>query len=308
MSNEFDLNLRHKPGMTAAEFIRRYCEVFRPYAFATQDNSLNEFEKLITHVLHIMCHHKRRSAMVGLPADPRDPVPTDWGSQREAQLRATIEYTGRAIGKALRLAEASNWHDALNELRQVLPCTEQAPPVNEPVNEEAPESEIGKLHRRIDRCVANLADNMVDERKRDRARFATLVGQFNDLEAKVDDCTPSPERMIDITERLDRLESWMARGMEGVVQDLREHDFESSVCGDDDEVYTVTLQAGDKLSPSEALYGFASWLTCRGESLQVGAPHDAAPMAELVGRYCKLNELSEPRKGWPNLLMNRRRG
>lgn len=71
---DFDLGLRHTSGMTANEFIRRYCEVFRPFAHATKDDSLNEFEKLITHVLHMLCYHKRRAELLGLPADPRDSI------------------------------------------------------------------------------------------------------------------------------------------------------------------------------------------------------------------------------------------
>lgn len=70
----FDLGLRHKSGMTANEFIRRYCEVFRPYAYATCDDSLNEFEKLITHCLSMLCYHKRRAELLGLPVDPRESV------------------------------------------------------------------------------------------------------------------------------------------------------------------------------------------------------------------------------------------
>lgn len=71
---DFDLGLRHQEGMTANEFIRRYCEVFRPYAYATRDDSLNEFEKLITHVLAMLCYHRRRAVLLGLPGDPRDGV------------------------------------------------------------------------------------------------------------------------------------------------------------------------------------------------------------------------------------------
>lgn len=71
---DFDLGLRHKTGMTSNEFIRRYCEVFRPFAYATQDDSLNEFEKLITHVLDMLCYHKKRSELLGLPTDPRDSI------------------------------------------------------------------------------------------------------------------------------------------------------------------------------------------------------------------------------------------
>lgn len=73
-TKNFDLELRHVPGMTASEFIFRYCEVFRPFAYATRDDSLNEFEKLITHVLSMYVHQKRRAEMLGLPSDPRDSI------------------------------------------------------------------------------------------------------------------------------------------------------------------------------------------------------------------------------------------
>lgn len=69
-----DLGLRHKAGMTANEFIRRYCEVFRPFAYATRDDNLNEFEKLITHVLDMLRYHERRAELLGLPRDPRDSI------------------------------------------------------------------------------------------------------------------------------------------------------------------------------------------------------------------------------------------
>ena len=70
--NDFDLGLRHKAGMTSSEFIKRYCEVFRPYAYASRDDSLNEFEKLITHVLHMYVLQRKRAEVLGLDRDPRD--------------------------------------------------------------------------------------------------------------------------------------------------------------------------------------------------------------------------------------------
>lgn len=73
-NRDFDLELRHVPGMTANEFIRRYCEVFRPFAHATRDDSLNEFEKLITHVLAMYVRQQRRAELLGLPKDPRDSI------------------------------------------------------------------------------------------------------------------------------------------------------------------------------------------------------------------------------------------
>lgn len=69
-----DLGLRHKEGMTSNEFIRRYCEVFRPHAYATRDDSLNEFEKLITHVLNMLQYHQHRARLLGLPDDPRGSI------------------------------------------------------------------------------------------------------------------------------------------------------------------------------------------------------------------------------------------
>lgn len=68
---KFDKGLRHKSGMNSNEFIRRYCKTFRDYAYATKDDSLNEFEKLITHVLGMYVYHKRRSEIMGLDTDPR---------------------------------------------------------------------------------------------------------------------------------------------------------------------------------------------------------------------------------------------
>jgi len=60
--------------MTEKEFIRRYCEVFRHHAYATRDDSLNEFEKLITHVLNMLQYHQKLAGMLGMPSDPRDSV------------------------------------------------------------------------------------------------------------------------------------------------------------------------------------------------------------------------------------------
>ena len=71
---DHDLGLRHKPNMTATKFIERYCEAFRPHAYATKDGGLNEFEKLITHVLDRLCYHQERARMLGLPDDPRDSI------------------------------------------------------------------------------------------------------------------------------------------------------------------------------------------------------------------------------------------
>lgn len=52
------------------------------------------------------------------------------------------------------------------------------------------------------------------------------------------------------------------------------------------------------ISPTEALYAFAGWLTSRPAGLVVGAPFDAAPMAALVEQYRKRNQWPEVRSDW----------
>ena len=99
---DFDLGLRHKSGITANEFITRYCEVFRPFAYATRDDSLNEFEKLITHVLNMMCYHKKRAELLGLSVDPRDDV----GAILEAQKR--VADAKEALEVALEAARRTH--------------------------------------------------------------------------------------------------------------------------------------------------------------------------------------------------------
>ena len=53
-----------------------------------------------------------------------------------------------------------------------------------------------------------------------------------------------------------------------------------------------------KLTPSEALFGFAGWITTRDEEVIASAKHDASIWAELVDTFCKENNLAGPRDGW----------
>ena len=52
------------------------------------------------------------------------------------------------------------------------------------------------------------------------------------------------------------------------------------------------------LSPSEAVYAFAGWLTCRRERTVMSSTDDAAPIAELVDQFCKRHRFADPREGW----------
>lgn len=143
-----DLGLRHKPNMTSNEFIRRYCEVFRPYCYATQDDSLNEFEKLITHVLDMLQYHKHRAKLLGLPADPRDSInaieDAVAGVEKAKHKLAAALYVARgdlpdysvclseSLGEvaptlAARDAEIARLRESLAEIREIYTGSEGIP-------------------------------------------------------------------------------------------------------------------------------------------------------------------------------------
>jgi hypothetical protein len=52
-----------------------------------------------------------------------------------------------------------------------------------------------------------------------------------------------------------------------------------------------------KVTPSEAIFAFAAWLTQRDEEVIVSAHHEAGRVAELCGEYCKTQGWEEPRDG-----------
>ncbi|KKL70064.1 hypothetical protein LCGC14_2108630 [marine sediment metagenome] len=54
----------------------------------------------------------------------------------------------------------------------------------------------------------------------------------------------------------------------------------------------------DKISASEALFGFMGWLTTRDETLMIGAQHECSPVADVVKEFCDANSLEEPRDNW----------
>lgn len=57
------------------------------------------------------------------------------------------------------------------------------------------------------------------------------------------------------------------------------------------------------LIASEAIYAFAGWLTCRPGTLILGATHNAAPAADLVGEFCQQQGLADPRPGWEHNIV-----
>lgn len=61
------------------------------------------------------------------------------------------------------------------------------------------------------------------------------------------------------------------------------------------EASKPAIAAEPALSASEALYGFAAWLTTRRERAVFSAADNAGPAAELVAEFCRVNGLAPPR-------------
>lgn len=62
--------------------------------------------------------------------------------------------------------------------------------------------------------------------------------------------------------------------------------------------------SADKLSASEALFGFAAWLTSLEAPVTFSRYHNAGTAAELVDMFCKANNLTMPRDGWHHQLIH----
>lgn len=62
--------------------------------------------------------------------------------------------------------------------------------------------------------------------------------------------------------------------------------------------------ARDELSGSESLFGFCGWLTSREEPTTMSSHDEAGHIADLVGDFCKTNDLSDPREGWEKKLIH----
>lgn len=58
------------------------------------------------------------------------------------------------------------------------------------------------------------------------------------------------------------------------------------------------------LNQSEAVYGFAAWLTTRKEEIRFGASNDCAPIAALVKEFCEVNGFPVVTRNWPEGLIH----
>ena len=92
-------------------------------------------------------------------------------------------------------------------------------------------------------------------------------------------------------------------GREGRVQAIRHYPVAFHSRGDEAKT-VIVLEAGtpSELSASEALYGFAGWLTTRDTAVTFSAKHDAALAADLVNAFVGANGLESPRDGWEKQL------
>ena len=82
-----------------------------------------------------------------------------------------------------------------------------------------------------------------------------------------------------------------------------------TLCDDPDRIWNIIGYKGDRLvmeslSASEAIFGFAGWLTTRDEQTIMSATDDAAPIAELCGEFIDRNQLDDPRDGWAENLIS----
>jgi len=57
------------------------------------------------------------------------------------------------------------------------------------------------------------------------------------------------------------------------------------------------LPANPVMLPSEALFGFAAWLTCLEKPVLLGANYDASEAVDLLKNWCQANKLEDVRDG-----------
>jgi len=60
----------------------------------------------------------------------------------------------------------------------------------------------------------------------------------------------------------------------------------------------------DKLTASEAVFGFAAWLSSSQDSITIGRGHVCDSLAEKVKVFCDENKLEFPRDGWEANLIH----
>jgi len=57
-----------------------------------------------------------------------------------------------------------------------------------------------------------------------------------------------------------------------------------------------------QVRPSEAIFAFCAWMTCRQEAIIIGAAHNAAPLVPLIGAFIESQEFDEPREDYTDRI------
>ena len=58
----------------------------------------------------------------------------------------------------------------------------------------------------------------------------------------------------------------------------------------------------DKLTGSEAVFGFCAWLTGRKKEIKMGSSNDCAEIVSLITTFCNTNKLIKPRENYTDYL------
>jgi hypothetical protein len=100
-------------------------------------------------------------------------------------------------------------------------------------------------------------------------------------------------------------EKWAAAFMQFMAKkngDFTEHDVFGWFANAMQAALTVKLSSAINDPPhmtgSEAVYGFAAWLTTREEVTTMSASHECSVIADLCDKFCKCNRLRSPRDRW----------
>ena len=67
--------------------------------------------------------------------------------------------------------------------------------------------------------------------------------------------------------------------------------------------YSPDWKRQAELSPSEAVFGFAGWLTTRDNPVTMGSTNECGQVAELVGKFVDQQKLEDPRDHWEKDLV-----
>lgn len=110
-----------------------------------------------------------------------------------------------------------------------------------------------------------------------------------------------------------KIGAWIIKGIQGEFYPCKPDIFEKTydtinmitADGKETKLYQKTEPDevnNDKLTASEALFGFVAWLTTRKEKTILSSSDDAAPLVKLINVFCDTNKLAAPRDDYPKNL------